>query len=191
MKRSWFALVLLAALPFAASAKDSLSYTYVEAGYVRSDSAGDADGWGVNGSWAFNPNFHVFGSYAQHNADDFESLDTTQWTLGAGYRHGLNDNVDLVGRLAWTMFDSDLNVYGSRMSTDSNGASIEGGVRAAMGQYFEGYALGGYGDVAHGNGEFYTRFGGQAKINDKFGVAADVKFISGDTQWFVGPRFSW
>lgn len=195
MQRSWFALVLLATLPFAASAKDSdLSYSYIEGGYVHSDTGRDADGWAINGSWAMNENFHVFGSYAEHNiavSNVYSNLETTQWSLGAGYRHGLTDNVDFVGRLAWTMADSDYTSYGRQLSNDSNGASIEGGVRAAMGKHFEGYALGGYGDVAYGNGEFYTRFGAQAKFGSGMGLAGDVKFIGGDTQWFVGPRFSW
>ena len=195
MQRSWFALVLLAALPFAAPAQASnLSYNYVEGGYVHSDTGRDADGWAINGSWAMNENFHVFGSYAEHNisaTDWYTDVETTQWSLGAGYRHGLSDNVDFVGRVSWNMADSDVNYLGRRFSTDSNGASIEGGVRAAMGKHFEGYALGGYGDVAYGNGEFYTRFGAQAKFSAGMGLAGDVKFISGDTQWFVGPRFSW
>ena len=46
MKTSLIALGLLAALPFAASATDGLSYNYVEGGYVNTDAkGGDADGW--------------------------------------------------------------------------------------------------------------------------------------------------
>ena len=44
-------LGLLAALPFAASATDGLSYNHVEGGYVNTDAkGGDADGWAVKGS---------------------------------------------------------------------------------------------------------------------------------------------
>jgi Ax21 family sulfation-dependent quorum factor len=184
MKCSWYALALFAALPFAASANDSLSYDYVEAGYVKTDVGGDADGWGIGGSWAVHPNIHVFGSYVDQNADNAQGLDITQWTLGAGYRHAISDNVDFVGRVAWNSADS-------KYTADFNGASIEGGVRGAMGKVMEGWVMAGYGDMDHGNGEFYTRLGAQAKFTDHFGVAADVKFISGDTQWFVGPRVRW
>ena len=48
-KNSLLALGLLAALPFAASATDGLSYNYVEGGYVNTDAkGGDADGWKVD-----------------------------------------------------------------------------------------------------------------------------------------------
>ncbi|HAI45793.1 MAG TPA: Ax21 family protein, partial [Stenotrophomonas sp.] len=40
MKTSLLALGLLAALPFAASATDGLSYNYVEGGYVNTDAKG-------------------------------------------------------------------------------------------------------------------------------------------------------
>ena len=40
MKSSLLALGLLAALPFAASATDGLSYNYVEGGYVNTDAKG-------------------------------------------------------------------------------------------------------------------------------------------------------
>ena len=87
MQRSWFALVLLAAAPFAANAADSLSYDYVEAGYVRSDSRADADGWGVTGSVAVDTRFNLFGSYVDQNSDRFKSADLRQWSIGAGLRH--------------------------------------------------------------------------------------------------------
>ena len=42
MKRSLIPLAFLAALPFAASAADGLSYNYVEGGYAKTDSTIDA-----------------------------------------------------------------------------------------------------------------------------------------------------
>ena len=65
MKRSLLALVFLAALPFAASAADDISYNYVEGGYVKTETdPRDADGFGVNGSVAIAPNFHLFGGWS-------------------------------------------------------------------------------------------------------------------------------
>ena len=72
MKKSLLALTLLAALPFAASAADGVSYNYVEAGYLATDldnSSTDADGWAINGSAAIAPNFHLFGGYAGQKTD--------------------------------------------------------------------------------------------------------------------------
>lgn len=83
IKNSLLALGLLAALPFAASAADGLSYNYVEGGYVNTDAkGGDADGWGVKGSVAVHPNFHVFGDYSKQETDTFKN-DVAQWRIGA------------------------------------------------------------------------------------------------------------
>jgi len=29
------------------------------------------------------------------------------------------------------------------------------------------------------------------KFNQNWGLSGDVKFADNDTQWFVGPRFTW
>jgi hypothetical protein len=55
----------------------------------------------------------------------------------------------------------------------------------------EGYALAGYEDGDAFDGDFYGRLGAQVKFTPNWGVAGDVKFSSGDTQWMVGPRLTW
>src|SRR3954452_16030138 len=72
MKKSLIALSLLAALPFAASAADGISYNYVEGGYAATNAdVSDADGFAIRGSGAIAPNFHVFGDYSKQKTDDF------------------------------------------------------------------------------------------------------------------------
>ena len=56
---------------------------------------------------------------------------------------------------------------------------------------FEGYAMAGYEDFEELDGDFYGRVGALVKFNENWGVNGDVKFADGDTQWFVGPRFTW
>src|SRR3546814_454289 len=100
MKRSLLALTLLAALPAlalsaTASAAEGVSYTYVEGGYIATDTdAGDADGWAISGSGAIAPNFHIFGGYSGQKTDDFtvgglrfDGIDVNQWRAGIGYNH--------------------------------------------------------------------------------------------------------
>ena len=96
MKTSLIALSLLAALPFAASATDGLSYNHVEGGYVNTDAkGGDADGWALKGSVAVHPNFHVFGSY---NTQETKAgnIDVDQWRLGVGYNHEIGPKTDAI-----------------------------------------------------------------------------------------------
>jgi len=192
MKRSLLALTLLAALPFAASAADGVSYNYVEAGYAATNTdAGDADGWAINGSGAIAPNFHIFGGYSGQTTDDFDiapgvrapGVDVDQWRAGIGYNRAISTQADLVTRVAY----ENASVEGG---DDLKGWSVEAGVRGALTPNLEGYALAGYEDGDQYDGDFYGRVGAQVKFNQTWGISGDVKFADGDTQFFVGPRIS-
>ena len=190
MKTSLLALGLIAALPFAASAADGLSYNYVEGGYVNTDTkGGSADGWAVKGSAAIAPNFHVFGDYNSQETDR-GNVDVDQWRVGLGYNYGIAPTTDLVARVAYQKFDP-------KEGLDFNGYATEVGVRTAFTPMIEGYAMAGYEDFSkkHGinpDGEFYGLVGAQAKFNQSWGLSGQVKLAKGgDKEWFVGPRFTW
>ena len=190
MKRSLLALTLLAALPFAASAAENVSYNYIEGGYVgtSTDTIGgfndtpDTDGWSVGGSGAIAPNFHLFGNYSSQEFDDnFGDLD--RWRLGVGYNHEINSSVDLLTRVAYEKAEFD--------AIDLDGWSVEAGVRAGLTPNIEAFALAGYEDYDQGvDGEFYGRVGAQVKFNQTWGINGEVKFVDGYTEYFVGPRIS-
>ncbi len=185
MKRYAIALALIAALPFAASAADGISYNYVQGGYVATNTNGpDADGWALGGSVAVHQNVHLFAEYANQKIDH-TSIDFDQWRVGAGYNRELNKSVDFVANVAYEKLDA-----GAGANVD--GYSVEAGVRGALAPKFEGYALLGYTDGNHLKGEAYGRLGATVKFNQNWGLNADVRVINGgDTQWFVGPRFTW
>jgi Ax21 family sulfation-dependent quorum factor len=184
MKRSLIALALLSSLSFAAAAADGISYNYVQGGYVTTNTdSGDAQGWGVSGSAAFTPNFHVFGDFANQEIDD-TNVDFDQWRVGVGYNHQNSQHADLLTRVAYEKFDAGSGI-------DADGYSVEAGVRGAMTPSLEGYALAGYEDGDEFDGDFYGKLGAQVKFTPNWGVAGDVKFSEGDTQWFVGPRLTW
>jgi len=190
MKRSLLALTLLAALPFAASAADNVSYNYIEGGYIGTNTdkiggfndAPDSDGWAVGGSGAIAPNFHLFGNYSSQEFDhNFGDVD--RWRLGVGYNHEINSSVDLLTRVAYEKAEFD--------SIDLDGWSVEAGVRAGLTPNLEAYALAGYEDYDQGvDGEFYGRLGAQVKFNQTWGINGEVKFVDGYTEYFVGPRVS-
>lgn len=210
MKRSLLApALLLAALPFAASAQSTsgLNYNYVEGGYVATNIDNDngdidADGFGVNASAALSDNFHIFGGYASQDTDTFElvdggnrvNTDANQWRLGLGYNLPIAATTDLVARAAYEKFEiDDVTVDGETfdISDADDGYSAEVGVRSAFTDNIEGHAFAGYEDFGDGADDFYGRVGAQVKFNPSWGLSGDVKFADGDTQWFVGPRFSW
>lgn len=187
MKRTLLALTLLAALPFAASAAEGVSYSYVEGGYTRTDignsgTDNDADGWALNGSGAIHPNFHIFGGYSKQEIGD-TGIDFDQSRIGVGYNKEINPRVDLLTRVAYEKFDAGAGL-------DFDGYSVEAGVRGAITPNFDGYALAGYEDSEEFEGDFYGRVGANVKFNPTWGLNGDVKFADGDTQVFVGPRIS-
>ena len=187
MKRSLLALTLLAALPFAASAADGISYNYLQGGYTKTDTQGaDADGWGVDGSVALHPNFSLFGSFSNQEIDHTNGIDFDQWRVGVGYNHEISPKADLITRVAYEKFDAG-------QGLDFDGYSAEVGVRGVLlSPSLEGFATAGYEDFEQADGEFYGKVGAQVKFNPNWGVAADVKLAKGgDKQWFVGPRFTW
>jgi len=195
MKKSLLALTLLAAVPFAASAAEGVSYNYVEGGYAATNINGpDADGWALKGSVAVHPNFHVFADYTSQEVDDV-NVDFDQWRVGLGYNHELSQRVDLLTRVAYEKAKTDsFNVGSVRFpSLSADGYSVEVGVNSALiTNRLNGYALAGYEDGGSDyDGEFYGRLGAQVKFTPNWSASADVKLVDGDTQWFVGPRFSW
>ncbi|PPU91845.1 Ax21 family protein [Xanthomonas albilineans] len=195
MKTSLLALGLLATLPFAASAAEGISYNYVEGGYVqsdgRSDQTVDAKGWALKGSYAFHPNFSVFGDFSRQKTDyDSDNFRFNQFRVGAGYNYEIANSTDLVTRVAYNRLDQ-------QHGTKFNGWSAEAGLRTAFNPYLEVYALGGYEDYFKKDGidpkgKFYGVIGGEAKLNQNWGLSADMKMDRhGSKEWFVGPRFSW
>ena len=185
MKRSLLAVSLIAALPFAATTAEGVSYNYVQGGYVATngDGNGNADGFSIDGSVAVHPNFHIFGGYNTQDVDN-TNTDVDQWKLGVGYNYEIAPKADLVTRIAYEKVDA-----GSGFDVD--GYSAEVGVRGSLASKVEGYAMAGYEDFEQFDGDFYGRVGAQVKFNQNWGVSGDVKFADGDTQWFVGPRVTW
>ena len=175
MKTSLIALALAAALPFAASAAEGLSYNYVQGGYIatnNNDGVPDADGWGLNGSVAVHPNFHLFADYSNQKIKH-TSVDFDQWRVGGGYNTQIGKNTDFVANVAYEKLDA-----GAGITAD--GYSIEGGVRSALTPNIEGYAMLGYMDGNHVKGEAYGRLGATAKFNQNWGVNANVHVVNGD-----------
>ncbi|MCL6619139.1 diffusible signal factor-reguated Ax21 faimly protein [Thermomonas hydrothermalis] len=186
MKRQVIALALAAALPLAAQAADGITYNYVQGGYVYSDVKGpDADGWGLNGSVAVHPNFHLIAEYnnqdVKHSSAGFE-----QSRIGGGYNTAIGKNTDFVADIA---YDVTKVKHGG---PKAEGYSVETGVRSLLMPNVEGYAKVGYMDTNKTSGEAFGRLGANVMFNQNWGLNADVRLIQGgERQYFIGPRFTW
>ena len=181
--------VLLAVVPFAASAADGISYNYVEGGYMKTDTDAATPTVGPpTARGAFSSQLPCVRRLRRtRNVDNICGADFDQWRLGVGYNRTLSPTggPGLAGGLREGRLRRDT-------ASKHDGYTAEVGVRGASTPMLRRLCrCAGYGDLEHSNGEFYAKLGTQAKFNQNWGVAGDVKFISGDTQWFVGPRLSW
>jgi Ax21 family sulfation-dependent quorum factor len=178
MKRIAWILAAALATPISAVASE-LSYNYVEVNYLRVDPDGfdSEDGFGLRGSAAINPNFHVFGGY---ESIDFSGFDIDRYRLGLGYNTPINDTVDFIGRVAWERVDIG--------SFDDDGFSAELGVRAALGPNFEGGAALRYVDFDDSTTSIVIN--GQYKFSQAWGVNAEVDFSDDGNTFLIGPRLS-
>lgn len=198
MKKSLFALAILAALPVAAQAADGLSYNYAQAGYSHFNGDGSKQrGWSADGSIALNPNWSVYAGTDQLKPRN-SNLHVNEWQLGASFNTPISSNTDFVARGGYQRLSlgRDTNLLAVRDGAHFNGYNVEGGVRSALTPQLEGYAMLGYEDYLERynidpGSTFYGRLGGQVKFNQNWGVNGEVKFASGDSLWTIGPRFSW
>ncbi|KRG71975.1 outer membrane beta-barrel protein [Pseudoxanthomonas dokdonensis] len=153
MKKSLLLASLLLTAPFAASAAEGISYSYVEGGYQAFDidepgdgNGNDADGWALRGSYALTDNLHVFGGYSQMDVDSLgdgllyntdAQLDGARVGLGVNFE--LSSRLDMVARGAyeWNKLEHDKtklangDVVGLPTSY-LRGYSFEMGVNAAL-----------------------------------------------------------
>ena len=63
-------------------------------------------------------------------------------------------------------------------------------MRSAFTPNFVGFAVAGFEDFEESDSDFYGKVGAQVKFNQNWGISGDVKFSDGDTQYFIGPRFT-
>ncbi|RWA38007.1 Ax21 family protein [Xylella fastidiosa] len=190
MKTSVLALSLLLAIPFVASAAQGLSYNYVGSDYVRTKADQNAKGWALKGSFAFQPNWSVFGDY---NKQKFRNIDLKQqqWRLGLGYNYSIADHSDLLARIAYKR----INLSGS--NPNSNGINPEVGLNTAFGDHVLVYTLAGYErffkkDGVKRDSQVYGLLGGQVNFNGHWALNGEMKLgKQGAKEWSIGPRFTW
>ena len=101
-------LVILS-LAFSVSATAAeFDYNYFSIGYGTTDFDDinvDGDGFSVEGSYAINNDYHVFGNYESAGLDF--GVDATTFSAGMGYNRSMTETVDLVARLSYEYVELD------------------------------------------------------------------------------------
>ncbi|PZN35391.1 MAG: hypothetical protein DIU71_00095 [Proteobacteria bacterium] len=165
-----------------ALAAEGLSYTYVEAGYVRTDVDSpniDGDGFGLRGSLAVTDMVHVFATFSDQ---DLDGVDLESYEVGAGLNWPLQSNLDLVGTLSYVR--QEIGRY------DDDGFALGLGLRGRIGERFE--AQGGLRHVNFDDRSDETSgvLSGRYFLTDTFALSAEVEFSDDFTTFMIGGRLN-
>lgn len=161
-------------------AAESVSYNYVDAGYVNfepDNAADDFSGLGLRGSYLLNQNIFLTGEF---NSTSMQSIDRADIAFGAGYRSPINEKSDFFGQLEYVTVDVDPNF-------DEDGFRLTGGVRVMMSDRFELRGALQYVDIE--NSDTVLNIG--AEYNFASNVAGFFELREGDEYggYFIGARY--
>jgi lipopolysaccharide assembly outer membrane protein LptD (OstA) len=166
MFRSTIAVLLLIAS--ASANAQGFDYNYLQLEYTNielDDISVDGDGFGLSGSYAINPDWHVFAGY-QSAGLDF-GVDATFLAAGIGYNTELSPVVDAYARLSYQYVDLDAPGVGS---FDDNGLGFDVGLRFAASQDLELNAGIDYVDFGDGGDDTGFYAGALWKFTDAFAL---------------------
>ncbi|GAB6196449.1 outer membrane beta-barrel protein [Lysobacter xanthus] len=195
MKKTLALALALAAAPFAASAANGVSHTYVEGGFTRLDAntssvfGGDTnfDGGYVRGSYAFGGSYYVFGGLSRATNDDFGSdIDLDEQHVGIGWAMPVSDRAEFNAEIGYLR--QSIEALGE--SDHGEGARASAGFRAAFNPSFEGWIKANYNDAGDFDGDWSGTLGAQVKINPTWGIVAELENGDGYNQYNVGVRAS-
>lgn len=176
----------LAALGMSGSvlAQDALSYSYLEAGYISSES-GNLDGDGINlfGSFRLTDMLHLFGSYSDQDYDFNVGVEFIQ--LGGGLNFSLTDKVDLVTRLSLV----EVQVDGPGFSNDDDGLAIGAFLRTRAAEKWDLTAGLNYQDLDDGGEDTSINAGARYYFTDRLAAGVDLLLNDGDTAYILSGRY--
>lgn len=179
-------LAVLLALSAAASAED-FDYSFLTLGYasVDFDDAGvDGDGFGIGGSYAINPQYHVFAAYTASDLDF--NIDASSWNAGFGYHTGVSDTVDLVAGISYEYVELDPPGAGS---FDDSGLGLGIGLRFAANEQFEVHAGINYVDLSDSGSDTGFELGGLYNFNGAFALGLSGDWSDDSSAYTLSGRF--
>lgn len=181
-------LVLLV-LAFSVSANaEGFDYNYLQLEYSNleiDDINGDGDGIGLSGSFAINPDWHVFAGY-QSVGLDF-GRDVNAFNAGIGYNTEMSPTVDAFARFSYEYIELDTPAgFGS---SDDNGYGFGVGMRFAASEELEIDASIDYVDFGSGGDDTAFTLGGFYSFSDAFALGLGASWASDTTAYNVNGRF--
>ena len=185
--RSAKALLASALLLPAFTYAGDFSYSYVEAviGQTEFD-VGDedveGDVYGISGSIAVAPNWHVFADFSQADLD-FD-VELTQIRVGGGYNQSISESMDLISRLAYVTADVETPIG----DADDDGYSLGFGLRAKVMENLEVEGLIDYVDV--GDDDTMLRVDGRYFFAPNFSVGAMLQIGDDANTYGITGRFN-
>jgi hypothetical protein len=194
MKKQLAAALILALIPFAASARDSLgSYTYVEGGFKRlsinSDTVDnfDFDGAYVRSTVELSDNLYIQGGLAFSQSSDLPvDVDALEVDIGLGYKYNFADNIDLIADANFQRQEFD---DGSDKDVRNN-TRIGVGVRGALSNSVEGWVKLNYVDGGAYEGDAVGTLGVHVVLSQTWGLVGELD-AGGDVSRFnLGVRAS-
>lgn len=185
MLRSSLVLLLLV---FSASASaQGFDYNFLQLnyGYVDLDEISvDGDGIGMSGSFALNPDWHVFGDY-QTAGLDF-GIDVSTFGAGIGYNTEMSDTVDLFARLSYQYIELDVP---GLPGDDDTGYGFGVGMRYAANEDLELIAGIDFVDYGDGGDDTAVSIGGLYSFNDAFALGLGGSWSDDISSYTLSGRF--
>jgi len=162
----------------AAAAAEGISYSLLEGSYVSADGA---DGFGVHGSFAFNPMIHAFGSWDDMDVDGGGSFGLLN--AGLGLNHALNDMWDVYGRASFERID---------VGPAESGWGVAGGLRGRVLGSLELQGELKYADIGDYGDRTTITAGGRWYLSPAFAFGADYIVDADDSDlslWRIAVRY--
>jgi hypothetical protein len=185
MFRSTTAALLLVASASAGAA--GFDYNYLQLDYTNiefDNSSVDGDGFGLSGSYAINPDWHVFAGY-QSAGLDF-GVDATRIDAGIGYNTELTPVVDAYARLSYEYLELDAPGAGGY---DDSGLGFDIGLRFAASNDLELNAGIKHVDFGDNNDDTSLTAAALYKFTDAFSLGLGGSWGDDVTEYNLMGRF--
>ena len=180
--------LLIGLLAFSATAgAQGFDYNWLSVGYgmVDFDDVNlDGDGFGIDGSYAINDDFHVFADYEMVDLDF--GVDATTFSAGIGYNTEMSPTVDAFARLSYEYVEVDMPILGS---DDDTGFGFGVGLRFAASPDVELNAGIDYVDYGSGGDDTALALGGLYSFTPSFALGLAGSWGSDVSSYSLSGRF--